>query len=955
MATGTPGTRTRGKRVEPNALFVGPGEMRERCRGFDWGSTPVGPVEGWSPSLRTTVDILLASRNPMFLWWGPDLVQIYNDAYRPSLGQGDRHPRALGARGREFWTDIWHAIGPQIEQVMTTGEPTWHEDQYLPIERNGRLEDVWWTYSYSPVRDDDGSIGGTLVVCQETTHRILADRERTRLLAETARAELRAARVLDQVADEHLTMDADFRILTVNRAAVRALGKSREELLGLTHWEAFPASIGTEAERQYRRVMTERVEAHLTHHYVGEGYDRHLEIDAYPTEDGGIALFWREVSERVRAEQALRESAARLRAIYDGTYEYIGLMAPDGTLLEANRASLEFDGSAREDVVGRPFWEGPWFAFTPGAAELVRQGVIRAATGEFVRYEAPIRRRSGEMTVFDISLHPVRDEHGNVVLIVPEGREVTERQRAETALRASEARYQSLFESLDEGFCVIEVLFDENGVARDYRFVEANPAFEQQTGLANVVGRTIRELAPGIEQHWFEIYGRVALTGESIRFDAGAEPLGRWYDASAFRVGTPDERRVAILFKDVTPARAANEERERLLRELEVERSRLVSVFQQAPAFLAVLRGPTHVFERANEAYYQLIGHREIVGRPAFDALPELRNQGLEALLGSVLETGEPFVGRELPLFVARTPGAPPEQRFLNFVYLPLVEGDNARAGVIAHGTDVTEEVLARHEVERLLAESERARAEAEAARADAETANRAKGEFLAVMSHELRTPLNAIGGYAELLEMGIRGPINEQQRGDLARIQQSQKHLLGLINQVLNYTRIETGTVRYELADIPIGEALAAAEALVVPQVRGKGLTYVLGGCDPALRVRADREKLQQILLNVLTNAIKFTDPGGEIRVACRSVDGGVAIAVTDTGVGVAADKLPSIFEPFVQVDQRLTRPHEGVGLGLAISRDLARGMGGDLTAESRLGSGSTFILTLPAYRPAN
>jgi len=139
------------------------------------------------------------------------------------------------------------------------------------------------------------------------------------------------------------------------------------------------------------------------------------------------------------------------------------------------------------------------------------------------------------------------------------------------------------------------------------------------------------------------------------------------------------------------------------------------------------------------------------------------------------------------------------------------------------------------------------------------------------------------------------------------------------------------------------------------VPQVRGKGLTYVLGGCDPTLRVRADSEKLQQILLNVLTNAIKFTDPGGEIRVACRSVDGGVAIAVTDTGVGVAADKLPSIFEPFVQVDQRLTRPHEGVGLGLAISRDLARGMGGDLTAESRLGSGSTFILTLPAYRPAN
>jgi len=252
--------------------------------------------------------------------------------------------------------------------------------------------------------------------------------------------------------------------------------------------------------------------------------------------------------------------------------------------------------------------------------------------------------------------------------------------------------------------------------------------------------------------------------------------------------------------------------------------------------------------------------------------------------------------------------------------------------------------------VERLLAESERARAEAEAARADAEQANRAKGEFLAVMSHELRTPLNAIGGYAELMEMGLRGPVTEEQRADLARIQQSQRHLLGLINQVLNYTRVETGTVRYDLSDVPVGEALAAAEALIVPQVRARGLTYLLGGCDPALRVRADRDKLQQILLNLLTNAIKFTDAGGELRVACGTRGGAVEISVADTGVGIAADKLASVFEPFVQVDQRLTRPHEGVGLGLAISRDLALGMGGDLVAESTPGVGSTFTLTLPA-----
>ena len=245
-------------------------------------------------------------------------------------------------------------------------------------------------------------------------------------------------------------------------------------------------------------------------------------------------------------------------------------------------------------------------------------------------------------------------------------------------------------------------------------------------------------------------------------------------------------------------------------------------------------------------------------------------------------------------------------------------------------------------------------RAEAEAAlrtaREQAESANRTKGEFLAVMSHELRTPLNAIGGYAELIEMGVRGPITDEQRADLRRIQQSQRHLLGLINQVLNYTRVDTGTVSYEITDVPVREALAAAEALIVPQLRAKELDYALGACAAAVVVRADRDKLQQILLNLLTNAIKFTKSGGELRVACTDQGETVAISVADTGIGIAADKLASVFEPFVQVDAKLTRAHEGVGLGLAISRDLARGMGGDLSVRSEVGVGSTFVLTLPS-----
>jgi len=250
----------------------------------------------------------------------------------------------------------------------------------------------------------------------------------------------------------------------------------------------------------------------------------------------------------------------------------------------------------------------------------------------------------------------------------------------------------------------------------------------------------------------------------------------------------------------------------------------------------------------------------------------------------------------------------------------------------------------------RLFAAERAARAEAEVARAEAEAANRAKSEFLAVMSHELRTPLNAIGGYAELLELGIRGPVTDQQREDLARIQRSQRHLLGLINGVLNYTRVEAGAVHYAVEVVLLDEVLATCEALTAPQVRAKGLTLRHDACDRTLQVRADREKVQQIVLNLLSNAVKFTEPGGRVTLDCAAVDGVVAVHVTDTGRGIAADQRERVFQPFVQVDASLTRTQEGVGLGLAISRDLARGMGGDLTVESTPGVGSTFTLTLPS-----
>ena len=252
----------------------------------------------------------------------------------------------------------------------------------------------------------------------------------------------------------------------------------------------------------------------------------------------------------------------------------------------------------------------------------------------------------------------------------------------------------------------------------------------------------------------------------------------------------------------------------------------------------------------------------------------------------------------------------------------------------------------ARRELEGRVADAQRSRAEAE-------LASRAKSDFLAMMSHELRTPLNAIGGYAQILEMGLHGPVTEAQKDALARIGRSQAHLLALINDVLNFARIEAGQVQYAMDDVPLDQVLAEVEAVVAPQVAAFGLTLRVACRAEGTAARADRDKLRQVLLNLLANAIKYTPRGGSITIDCEADERQVRLHVRDTGTGIPPERLAHIFEPFVQGERALNRPDEGVGLGLAISRDLARGMGGELTVESEVGRGSTFTLVLRRSGP--
>ncbi|MFL5597655.1 MAG: ATP-binding protein, partial [Gemmatimonadaceae bacterium] len=235
--------------------------------------------------------------------------------------------------------------------------------------------------------------------------------------------------------------------------------------------------------------------------------------------------------------------------------------------------------------------------------------------------------------------------------------------------------------------------------------------------------------------------------------------------------------------------------------------------------------------------------------------------------------------------------------------------------------------------------------------RTRADEANRAKSQFLAAMSHELRTPLNAIGGYAELITLGLRGPVTEAQAADLERIKRSQQHLLEIINDILNLSRIEAGQTVYENSPVVIKDVLEAVGQMIEPQAAAKGLKFVVVQCPENVIAWADRTKVDQVLLNLLSNAVKFTNVG-TVSLECEWQNHGqVRLRVRDTGTGIAGDELDRIFQPFVQVGRSLTQRLEGTGLGLAISRDLARGMGGDITVTSKIGEGSAFTLSLPQW----
>ncbi len=843
--------------------------------------------------------------------------------------------------------------------------------------------------------------------------RRFADRiARIEAAAHASDARLRA--VLESLPDAVGVFDAEWRWSFANpamRELLRRQGYDPDGVLGRVVWEHMPDLCDTPFGAALRRAReTGRLEEFEERVAV---LDAWYEQRVVPGPDGTVTVYSRDVSLRHHAAAELRASEARLRPVMASGIVGVLFWHVDGAVTEANDAFLEPLGYTRDDVAaGRLDWRRltpPEFA----ASDAVRVEEL-LATGAHGPYEKAYFARDGRIVPVLIAsafLSDARDRGVSVCL------DLTERRRAEEerarALR-DEAAVVDTVQRIGAALAaeldidrLVQAVTDAATTLVGARFGALyydDPASRPAAGLVLRAVSGDARAVPVLDRRFtaVDVVRRDDLTTEPGLAsavppdDAAIGAPVRSYLAVAVRSRAGDV--LGRLVFGHERAGAFGERDERLVigiagaAAVALDNARLYAAERQAAVSARLLQQVTAAFSAAltPDAVIDVLLEHGVPALGARTGLVMLRSaDGRSLERAGDRGYGDGFMARYARLGIDERYPVTAAVRARRGVWLetqaearaqhpdahavyeaggyqataavPLVDGGGEVFGsLVFHFAEPrrfgAEERSVIEALARQLAQAlERARLfeRERAARAEAEQANRAKSDFLAVMSHELRTPLNAIAGYAELLALGIRGPVTAEQLEDLRRLQQSQRHLLGLINEVLNFTRIETGAVRYERADVVLAEVVASVEPLVAPQLAARGLAYDASGCTGSgLCAHADREKVRQVLLNLLSNAIKFTERGGRVTVSITEVggaDGRVAVHVCDTGVGIAPDQLGHVFEPFVQVNARLTRTNEGVGLGLAISRDLARGMGGDLTVDSAPGVGSTFTLLLP------
>lgn len=658
---------------------------------------------------------------------------------------------------------------------------------------------------------------------------------------------------------------------------------------------------------------------------------------------------------KLLGEQLLADRCLYLESMEGGEFGALGSSGPDahdgarddGAGQASHRTPAEWQAEAWRLARGR---SPTVVADLAGSASESADGTpALEAAGVRSLLIVPLHREGRRVAALVLLQDSVRrwssSETDLAVYVANHTREVLERSRALRRQADSESRYRALFDSIDQGFFICEIYVDSRGRPNDYRFLEVNQVFEKLTGLREAQGRTASEMVPDLEPYWFEIYGRVGLTGEPKRFQEHSEAMGRWFDVYAFRLGGEESRKVAVLFSNITEQKRAEAERDELLRELELERSRLAQVFHEAPAAIATLRGPEHVFEMANPLYYRLVGNREVIGKTVREALPDVADQGFFELLDWVYETGRPYLGSGTRLLVQQDPERDPEEVFLDFVYQPLWDSHGKVSGIFVHAVDVSEHKRAEQALARAHDELEE---RVEERTAELKSLNAELESFNYSVSHDLRAPLRGIDGFSQILVEELSDELGDRGRHYLERVQAASARMGALIDALLGLSSVSRKRLQMREVDLT-RLARSAAEELSEREPERKVEVEIEEG----LVAYGDETLLRVALENLLGNSFKFTKQRELARVTVGSQvqdDNRPTYLIRDNGIGFRMEHADRLFVPFQRLQSG--EEFEGTGIGLATVQRIIHRHGGRIWARGEPGKGSTIFFTLGRRR---
>lgn len=990
------------------SFFSGGGEMGARMREFDWNTSPVGPAADWPQSLKTAVSICIGSRYPIVIWWGrPEYTMFYNDGYIPVLGV-TKHPGWLGRSGRECWKEIWSTVGPMLESVFITGEATWSEDLLLVMERNIPREENYFTFSYSPIRDDDGNIGGIFCACYESTGQVIGAR-RLQTLRDLGRAVIDIKTAEEACEDAAKTLEANP--FDVPFALLYLLDEKSQNasLIVTTGFKDTPAA-----------AIPERVSM--------------SETDAATAPWPLLRVF------QTGAGELVSDLTTRFGSLPGGPWPeateaaYVlpiaapGLLKPTGFLVAglSPRRVVDADYKSFFDLiaghVGNAVANARAYQEERKRAEALAE-IDRAKTAFFSNVSHEFR------TPLTLMLGPLEDaltEEG-LLPVVRERLDVAHRnsvrllQLVNSLLdfsRIEAGRIEAVYEPVDlctlteELASVFRSAIEKAGLTF---VVDCSPTVAQIYVDREMWEKIIFNLLSNAFKFTFEGEIRVALREKDDRVELAVSDTG---------TGIPEAELPHLFerFHRVKGARGRSYEGSgiglALVQELvklhggvvsvisEVERGSTFTVSLPAgSAHLPVDRlGAARTLVSTGlrrEAYVQEVvkwlpvnGHKDL---PAWEDASSVRPRVLLAednadmreyvrrLLVSRYDV-ETVGDGEAALKAA---GASKFDLVLSDVMMPKLDGFSllhalradertrtipvillsARAGEesrvegMGAGADdylvkpfSARELMARVDAhvhlqrERKQSEEklEQLMALEQKARASAELANRVKDEFLAMLSHELRTPLNAIVGWTTLLKSGTLGE-TDRARG-IEVIDRNATAQRAIIDELLDVSRIITGKLKLELTPIDPAVVIDAAVDAIRPAALAKNIEIVTSIERNRGLVVGEAVRLQQVIWNLLSNAVKFTPKGGRIEARLKVSNKDFEIVIRDTGEGITADFLPYIFDRFSQADTSSRRKHGGLGVGLSIVRSLVQLHGGEVGANSDGdGKGATFTIRLP------